>query len=852
MLPAASVNQLKDIKNLHLQEKLYKVTSPPGVTQKGMTMNHINHVLPAKTHTSMYLMHKYWARKPHNIVSEYIRSYSEENEIILDPFCGSGVTAIEALKTGRKVVALDLDPMALFITRMTAMKVDVHALREAFQTIEKNIKEQIAHLYKTTCRKCGNNVVVTHTIWKKEKNLKETPQHLWYICERCGDKSFQKVAPEKEDREKLDEIERTRIPFWYPDNELVWNSRINVHKGMRISDLFTKRNLIALSVLLNEIEGIENEPVKNMVKFIFSSSIAGSSRLVSLEKRGGKKEVELGGWAYRGYWIPSIHFEVNVWNSFENRYKKIIKGKEESNSLIKDYKEAEKFNDLTKNLRIFLINSSVLDLSQFVPPNSIDYIFTDPPYGDAVPYLELDYLWASWMRFEMHFEEEIVVSDSPIREKNDEIYEKMLNAAFVEIFRVLKPNRYMTVTFHSTKIKYWNSLINAVALAGFELEKITYQPPARASPKGLLHPYGSAVGDYYLRFKKPERVKKLITEHEVEKERYELIVVETAKKLIAERGEPIPYQFILNGIIPELDKNGVLLKGVRGIEEIMREHLEDEFMLVEVKNNDENVVGHKWWLRDPTSIPYLEQVPLSERVEKAVINVLNRKIKASYDDIQQEILTSFPNSLTPDNQSIIEILEEYAKKTRDGKWQLRQTKAYMDSIHTKMIYYLAEIGKKLGFSIHIGLKEQNAEFEKVKLSDLCSEESPTLRFIPLEKLERIKQIDVIWYRDGEIKYEFEVENTTSITEAIVRGSSIPTESTKKVVVIPREREEFLYKRLQQPIFFERPKRDKWSFMFYEDVEELFSNKKTKIGDINKIKRIPKPRMENQKKLIDYF
>ena len=79
-------------------------------------MSHINHALVAKTHSPMYLMHKYWARKPSNVVRAYIEHYSKVGDIILDPFCGSGPTPIEAIKTDRKAVAVDLDPMAIFIT----------------------------------------------------------------------------------------------------------------------------------------------------------------------------------------------------------------------------------------------------------------------------------------------------------------------------------------------------------------------------------------------------------------------------------------------------------------------------------------------------------------------------------------------------------------------------------------------------------------------------------------------------------------------------------------------------------------------------------------------------------------
>jgi len=82
-------------------------------------------------------MHKYWARKPHNVVGEYIEHYSKKDEIVLDPFVGSGVTAIEALKRGRKAIAIDIDPLAAFITCMTLKPVNIKKFEEAFKQIEK-------------------------------------------------------------------------------------------------------------------------------------------------------------------------------------------------------------------------------------------------------------------------------------------------------------------------------------------------------------------------------------------------------------------------------------------------------------------------------------------------------------------------------------------------------------------------------------------------------------------------------------------------------------------------------------------------------------------------------------------
>ncbi|MGA9030153.1 MAG: DNA methyltransferase, partial [Methanoregula sp.] len=77
-------------------------------------ISHLDSALVARLHPPMYNIHKYWARKPDNIVAAYIERYSKEGDTVLDPFSGSGVTAIEALRLGRKAIAVDLDPVGNF------------------------------------------------------------------------------------------------------------------------------------------------------------------------------------------------------------------------------------------------------------------------------------------------------------------------------------------------------------------------------------------------------------------------------------------------------------------------------------------------------------------------------------------------------------------------------------------------------------------------------------------------------------------------------------------------------------------------------------------------------------------
>lgn len=806
-------------------------------------MEHINHALVAKSHPQTYLMHKYWARKPHNVVAKYINYYSKKGDIVLDPFCGSGVTAIEALKHGRKAIAIDLDPMATFITRCTTMPINLEKLNKSFNRIKIAIANRIHELYKTKCPKCRSDAVLTKSAWQRKKGEKVGEEIIvkqWCKCQFCNYSGEKEIT--KHDQKKAREINNSKIPYWVPDNELIWNTRVNVHKGTRVTDLFTKRNLIGLSILLNEIEKESDSKIRDILRFIFTSCLEQASRLNSIDFRAGR-EWQTRGWTARGYWIPIGYLERNVWDCFEARFQKISRGKKETNEFAEKYKEAKKFDELLQDKTILISTQSSLDIST-IPTNSVDYIFTDPPYGDSVPYLELDYMWSSWLKFTPNFNQEIIISDSPIRNKNFDEYYRMLIQAFKEIFRVLKPNRWLTLTFHSSDIEIYNSIIRAIVFAGFELEKIVYQPAVIASAKSQLHPYGSAVGDYYIRFKKPKAQRKLPLENKVDAMRFEKIVIESVKKMIAKRGEPTSYNDILKRIYIELDKHGyLLLAKPENIEKIIKKYEGKEF---------EFIKGQGWWFKDPSKY-WLDIIPLQDRVEKVIIQTLHKNFKISFDDILQELFINFQNALTPNPSNIKEILTEYAKPTKDKKWQFLQKVVEREKEHNKMIGHLAELGLKMGFKIWIGRRERGGIYKGEPLSKL-SEDGLQLPF-STEALKNIEMIDVLWIDKDQIVYEFEVENTTGITEAITRGSYITNTKTKRFIVIPEERENLLHKKINAPILKDRIIKFGWKFLFYKDLIEFcleHKRKKTiKINEFDVLARSLKSTREKQAKIGEF-
>jgi len=284
-------------------------------------IQHINHALVAELHPPQYLMHTYWARKPHNVVAEYIRRYSKEGDIVLDPFCGSGVTVIEAVKLGRRAIGIDINPMAIFIARMTAKPIDLEEYTKAFDMLRGKVEDSIRELYKTRCIKCGGTGEIIYTVWENE-----SPKEIYYECS-CSRKRLKK-RPDREDLRRIKEVERSEIPYWYPKNELRYPDGRPFKEGTHIPGkesipgLFTKRNLLALSMLFHEISNIRNENVKELMIFTFTCGLHLASRFnPHVEEKWGPE------WAVPRYWLPVRFREYNVWYIFEGRFRKVLKGK---------------------------------------------------------------------------------------------------------------------------------------------------------------------------------------------------------------------------------------------------------------------------------------------------------------------------------------------------------------------------------------------------------------------------------------------------------------------------------------------------------------------------------------------
>jgi len=811
------------------------------ITDPFKNKKHINYALVESVRPMMYKALKYWGKKPHNIFRKYIENYTKENEIVLDAFAGSGITPLEAVQANRKAVAIDLNPVSTFMIEILAKPLNYSKFGKHYNEIFEKLvaKEKELGFFVTKCEKCKNTARVTGIHWDGS-----APILIRYECS-CT-KGIQGKTPDDFDKKIIKKSDRLEIPYWYPKDEFPktdFFKSVRKGAGNQYYKLWTNRTLYLLSFLYKEIENCDDEEIKEFLKFAFISMIHLATIMVSA-RRPKTKRPDSGSWGRPAFILPKRHMEQNPVILFQRAVEDrqgIIKAKKSSEKLLankvritKDFRE---LSDDKKDKNLLILTIDALDLSRNIPENSVDYVLTDPPYGGLIQYFSLSSLWAIWLKhnnpkFEIPYQDEITIENR----KDFERYHQLLTKALREIYKVLKPGHYLTLTFHNREINVWNSVIKAGAYSGFVFEKILYQPNKRASEAGVAMPYGSAISDYYLRFKKPEKAG--VSDHQkMGKEEYERIVVKAAKDIIALRGEPTEMTFILNGIYTELFSTGKFFEGSHeDIVNILKDNVGKEFVLIESKGGK---LGPKWWLKNPEDMLF-KQVPLSDRVEKVVIDMLRGNIKVTFDEILQKLFITFPNGLTPDTKGVIEVLKEYATTTGDGRWRYKPEVNYRDSEHSEMIYYLSEIGKKSGYKVWIGSKEQGDTFRNEKLSKYCTEPNLGLSGFSGDELRRIAMIDVLWYEDFSIKFVFEVENSTSITSAIERASHIPEGyEVKRFIVIPEERQKILERKMNEPMFQEGYNKYKWQTIHYDALKDFYNlhkgSKSLERDDLNKLK-----------------
>ena len=438
-------------------------------------------------------MHKYWGKKPSSDLGELIRKYSTEGDTVLDPFSGYGVFCCEAFLLNRNVISNDLNPIASFLNRQLLEKdVDLELLRQQWNRIREEFKPFVEKWFEW---KINNKTVQLSSILRDKNDI---PLKAKYKINGAK-KSFEVTLDIKDVKNFIQYESSQLINDWYPVTQLIVNSRISAKKGMDVSDVFTKRTLSCHAKLLSLIEKHSLGKEQGLFKIAFTANLANCSKLVPPIKSRG--DMAPGAWM-TGFYTGETYLENNVLQYFENRLTKVIKGKLDYLSYFENHSESNlKLTKYSNKFQIMKQDAKNLDIDN----ESIDYIFTDPPYGYAVPYFEQSIIWNSWLNLIPDYDNEIVITDATERNKNNSVYEQDINKAFSEIRRVLKKGKMFSLTYHSLSGQEWKAITNACIKNGFYLIEFEWLVQKSFTPR-QINRSKTIKGDVLVTFKKSNSI----------------------------------------------------------------------------------------------------------------------------------------------------------------------------------------------------------------------------------------------------------------------------------------------------------------------------------------------------------
>ena len=120
---------------------------------------------------------RYFGKFPPPIARHLMKTYTKKGDLVIDPMCGSGTTALESLLLDRKAVCIDVNPLSVLLTKVKSTHIDE---AEFNQWLDKLIK-----------------IVETDTFqpWHKFVGLKNP--HHWFLEETVASLSKIKYAIKK-------------------------------------------------------------------------------------------------------------------------------------------------------------------------------------------------------------------------------------------------------------------------------------------------------------------------------------------------------------------------------------------------------------------------------------------------------------------------------------------------------------------------------------------------------------------------------------------------------------------------------------------------------------------------------
>ena len=477
----------------------------------------------------LYKAHGYHTKVPHRAIVPSILHYTEPGDIVLDGFCGSGMTGVAAQWCGtapdvyrlevearwraegrelpqwgaRRAILGDLSPAATFIAANYNIPFDVAAFSDAAAQLLKDVDDELGWMYETLHTDGSTKGRISYTVWSEVFSCPECAGEVVFFdealdrttgrtrasfpCPHCAaeltkrrlqrlfetlvdptsgepwkrislrpvliryrvGETVHEKGPDESDFALLQRIGELPLPSAVPTtsipvDEMYHGSRLAPKGFSRVHHLFLGRAAHALSAMWRQASNCSDYRLRSVLLFLVEQAVWGMSLL---NRFGASHFSQVNRQLSGVYYVSSQIAEVSPWYIFAHKVGRLSGAFRTSRS------------------QATSVVSTVDGGNIAFADNSVDYVFTDPPFGENIYYADLNFLVESWHRVRTAVADEAIVDRKKHKELFD--YQRLMQRCFTEYCRVLKPGRWMTVVFHNSKNAVWNAIQEAMLRAGF-------------------------------------------------------------------------------------------------------------------------------------------------------------------------------------------------------------------------------------------------------------------------------------------------------------------------------------------------------------------------------------------------
>ena len=448
----------------------------------------------------IYNCHAYLTKVPIGAIQPFIQTFTKPGEVVVDFFAGSGMTGLAALTLNRRARLSDISVLGKHIATGYLTDAPAQDIRAAAHSVMAAARKAVGLLYMTKRGSDGAKVEMVRAIWS-----------FTYLCPSCGDEMvfyealnarggvpqrcpscggpFAKrnwprgkdvpveVVVQGENGRQVGqgvcETDRRRmraamkdgrlrkvpsLPI-EEDREMFSRSGLGRSGMTETGKFFSPRNGVALVELWRAINDVEDEAIRQELRFAFTAILPRASmRYQWSAKRPLNAQNQT-------YYIAPVYFEWNVFDLYGRKVNAVIR----ANDALFD--DGDLFS--TEKLRDVSYEIASAEKLAHLDDSSVDYVFTDPPFGSNIFYSDMNLFQEAWLgETTDHAREAVVHTTGKRKNGSGERYEELLRSAFSEAFRVLKPGRHMSVVFGNSSGRIWGLVQRALRDAGFKASPV--------------------------------------------------------------------------------------------------------------------------------------------------------------------------------------------------------------------------------------------------------------------------------------------------------------------------------------------------------------------------------------------